>query len=150
MIWQFCMEMMRFQSWYFQLKNGTPVFSKMFSFFKKFVLKFRCWKRSKFSLIVTSKHANLSNGGLIWKSLESFFRRNYALFVDFKMKPIRETVKLAAESSNIHFTIYLMNYPFILLSIWWKIYLFSMWVSLNLFKKFFSLRCSRKKVKKSI
>ena len=24
--WQFCMEMMRFQSYCFQLKNGTPVY----------------------------------------------------------------------------------------------------------------------------
>ena len=47
---QFCMEMLRFQSYYFQLKNGTPVFWKGFAIFRKLVLKLKHWKCSKFSV----------------------------------------------------------------------------------------------------
>ena len=84
LIEQFWMEMMYFQSQRFQLKNGTPVFSKKFPFFRKFLSKLKYWKRLKLSLIVTWKHADLSNGGLFWKSLVPFFRRTYALSVGFK------------------------------------------------------------------
>ena len=34
------------------------------------------------------KHADLSNGGLFWKSLVPAFRRTYALSVGFKMKTL--------------------------------------------------------------
>ena len=43
-VWKYCV---------FNLKNGTPVFWKRFSFFRTFVSKLKHWKRSKFSLIVT-------------------------------------------------------------------------------------------------
>ena len=38
------------------------------------------------------KYADLSNGGLFWKSLVASFRRTYALSVGFKMKPLRKDV----------------------------------------------------------
>ena len=50
------------------------------------------WKRSKFPVIVTWKHADLSNEGLFWKPLVLFFRRIYALPVGFKMKPLRWSI----------------------------------------------------------
>ena len=42
---QFSMEMWQFQSSYFEIKSGTPVFWKRFSFFWKFVSKSKYWKR---------------------------------------------------------------------------------------------------------
>ena len=79
-----------FQSCWFQLKNGTPVFWKKFSFSRKFVSKVKYWKRLKLSLIVKEKHTDLSNEGLFWKSVVPFFRRTYALSVDFK-KTLRKS-----------------------------------------------------------
>ena len=38
------------------------------------------------------KYADLSNGGLFWKSLVSSFRRIYALSVGFKMETLRKSV----------------------------------------------------------
>ena len=48
-----CMEMMRFQSLYFQLKIATPVFCTEFTFFRKFLSKLKYCKRSTFPVIVT-------------------------------------------------------------------------------------------------
>ena len=84
------MEMLRFQSNYFQLKNVSPVFWKKFLFFRKFVLKSKYWKRSKFPVIVTQKHADASSRGLFWKSLVPFFRTICVLSAGFKMKPLRQ------------------------------------------------------------
>ena len=39
LIWQFCMEIIRFQCKYFQLKNGTPVFFKKVFVFQKICFK---------------------------------------------------------------------------------------------------------------
>ena len=50
---QFCTEMLRFQSWFFQLKIGIPVFWKRFTFLIKLFSKLNYWKRSKFSVVVT-------------------------------------------------------------------------------------------------
>ena len=86
------MEMMCFQSQWFQLKNGTPVFWKRFSFSRKFVSNLKYWKRLKLSMTATLKHADLSNGGLFRKSLVPIFRRTYALFVGFKMRTLRKSV----------------------------------------------------------
>ena len=79
--WHFCMEVMRFQSYCFQMKNRTPVFWKMFSFSRKFVSKLKYWKCSKFPLIATLKHADLSNEGLFWKPLVLFFRWIYVCWL---------------------------------------------------------------------
>ena len=43
------MEMMRFQSLYFQLKNGTPVFLKKVSVFHKICFEVRVLKSFKIS-----------------------------------------------------------------------------------------------------
>ena len=59
-----------------QLKSGTPVLRFLFS---RKSAKFKYWNLSKFPLIVRYNHANLSNGGLFWKSLLPFLRRIYAL-----------------------------------------------------------------------
>ena len=44
-------------------------FEKSFLFPENLIFKLKYWKCSKFSLIVTQKHVNLSNRGLFWKSL---------------------------------------------------------------------------------
>ena len=92
LMWQSCMEMMHFQSQCFQAKNNTLIFWKMFSFSGKSASKLKYWIRSKFQLIVTKKHADLSSGGLLWKPLVPLCRRTYALSVGFKMKPLRKSV----------------------------------------------------------
>ena len=50
---QFWMEAMCFQSYWFQLKSGFPVFWNRFLFPGKFVSKLKYWKRLKLSLIAT-------------------------------------------------------------------------------------------------
>ena len=103
---QFCVEMLRFQSRYFQQKDGTPgFFGKRFTFFRKFVLKSKYWKPSEFPVIVTKKHVDLSNGGLFWKP-----QKTNSKFA----------VKLA-ERSNRSFSVYLINHLF------QKSVLFNMW-----------------------
>ena len=84
LLWEWCV----FNLIAFNLK--TPVFWKKFPFSRKSVSKLNYWKRLNFSLIVTKKHGNLSNGGLFWKSLVPFFRKTYALSLGFKMKPLRK------------------------------------------------------------
>ena len=119
------MKMIRFQSLVFQIKNSTPVFWKRFSFSRKSVSKLKCWNRSKFSLIIIKKHADLSDWGLFWKSLVSFFRTTYVLSVGFKMKPLRKSVfqcldknqpkfcpKTCWKEQPFIFTVYLMNRVF--------------------------------------
>ena len=76
-------------------------------------------------MIVTQKHADLLNGGLIWKSLVPFFRRTYAFSVGFKMKPLRKSVFQCEDKNQLKFclkacwkeqpfvfTIHLMNQLF--------------------------------------
>ena len=58
--------------------------------------------RSKFSVIVTWKHADLSNGGLLLKSLVPFFR-TYTLSVGFKMKPLRKSIFLCEDKDKLSF-----------------------------------------------
>ena len=64
----------------FNQKTVLQFFKKGFRFPKKIVSKLKYWKRPKLSLIVTWKHVDLSNGGLFWKSLVPFFRRNLCSF----------------------------------------------------------------------
>ena len=97
--------MMYFQSYWFQLKNGTPVIWKRFSFSRKIVSKLKYWKRLKFSLIFTWKHADLWNGGLFWKSLVSFFRRTYTLSVGFKIKTPKKTFSNVKTKTNSSFAV---------------------------------------------
>ena len=47
LIWQFCMEVMRFQSQWFQLKNGTPVLLKNVFVFQKICFKVKVLKTFK-------------------------------------------------------------------------------------------------------
>ena len=82
--WKWCAFKLSIRKKCFQLKNGTPVFWKRFSFSTKSVSKLKYWKHSKFSVINTYKHADLLNGGLFWKSLVAFFRRTYALLLALK------------------------------------------------------------------
>ena len=76
-------------------------------------------------MIVTQKHADLLNGGLIRKSLVPFFRRTYAFSVGFKMKPLRKNVFQCEDKNQLKFclkacwkvqpfvfTIHLMNQLF--------------------------------------
>ena len=127
MTWQFCMELLRLQPSFFQLKNSTPVFRKKLLFFRNFVSQLKYWKGSKFPVIVTRV---LSNGGLFWKSIVLFFRRSVT---GFKMKPLKKAfscvktkansnfaVKLA-ERSNSSVFVYLMNHLFqasVLFNMW--------------------------------
>ena len=85
---------------------------KKLLFSRKSVSKLNYWKRLKFSLIVTKKHANLSNRGLFWKSLVPFFRRTYALSLGFKMKPLRKDQPKFCRKTC------LKEQPFIF-TIWW-------------------------------
>ena len=123
LICHFCMEMMRFQSYCFQLKNPTPVSWKSFSFSRKSVSELKYWNCSKFSVTVTLKHADLSNEGLFWKSPVLFFRIIYGLSASFKMKLLRKSVfqcwdknqpkfcnKTCWEQQLFIFTVYLMNH----------------------------------------
>ena len=43
---QFCMKMLSFQAWFFQLQNSAPVFWK--KFFRKFVSKLKYWNFQNF------------------------------------------------------------------------------------------------------
>ena len=97
------MERMRFQSYLVQLKDRTPVFWIRFSFSRKSTSKLKYSKRSKFLLIVRYKRADLSNGGLFWKSLVPFFRTIYALSVCFKMKPLRKSVFQCSDKNQLKF-----------------------------------------------
>ena len=74
----------------FSTKNGRQDFWKRFDFQKYFFPKLKYWNYSKFSVIVLWKHASLSNGGLFWKILVTFFTRTYVLSVVFKLKPLRK------------------------------------------------------------
>ena len=106
-------------------KKPSSIFSKRFSFSRKSISKLKYWKRSKFPLTVTLKHADPSNAGLFGKSLVPFIRRTYPLSVGFKMKPLRKNVfqcedktnpnfaiKLAENSNHSFIAVYLMNYIF--------------------------------------
>ena len=61
-------------------------------FFAVSISNLRCWNRSKILMIPTYKHAYLSNGGPLWKSLLLLFRRIFALSVGFKTKSLRKSV----------------------------------------------------------
>ena len=61
------------------------------------------WKRSKFSVVVTQKHADLLSGGLFWKSLVLSFRKTYVLSVGFKLKLPRKSVSLCWDKNQFKF-----------------------------------------------
>ena len=63
-MWHFCMEVMRFQFWCFQLKDGN-------SFSKKSVSKLKYWKRSNIALIVTCSKTAFSK--TCWKEQPFIF-----------------------------------------------------------------------------
>ena len=70
--------------------------------------KQKCWNRLKFPLFVTCKHANLSNGGLFWKSiLRVPFLEESMLFLWLYNEISKKN--LCLDKSQ----------PFILMSIWW-------------------------------
>ena len=95
------MEMLRFQSYNFERQNDTLVFLKKILVFQKICFKVQLLKISKFPEIVTENHADLSNEGLFWKSLAPFFRRIYALSVDFKIKPLNRFPMLRQKPTQI-------------------------------------------------
>ena len=70
-------------------KSYSSFLTKVFVF-QKICFKVKLLKT--FQKCYIKKHADLSKGELFWKSLEQFFRRTYALFVGFKMKPLRQSV----------------------------------------------------------
>ena len=96
------------------------------SFFKKvFIFQKICFKVKVLAMISTWKHVDLSNGGLIWKSLVRVFRRTYALSVGFETKPLRKSVFQCKDKNQpkfcrktywkvqpFIFTVYLMNHIF--------------------------------------
>ena len=92
-----------FSIWVVSNKNGTLVFCKRILFSRKFVSKLKYWKRLKLSLIVTEKHADLSNGRLFWKSLVPFFRRTNALSIGFKMKTLTKCVFECWDKNQLKF-----------------------------------------------
>ena len=72
-------------------------------------------------MIVTWKHADLSNGGLFSKSLVPMFRRIYALSVGFKIKTLRKGFWNIKTKTNSNFTVKVTersNHT-ILLFTWW-------------------------------
>ena len=92
MIWQFCMEMMRCQSLCFQLKHGTPVFWKRFSFSEN---RFQILSIKIVQNFHWLSHKNMpisQTEGYFQNPLYHFFRSIYALSVGFKMKPLRKSV----------------------------------------------------------
>ena len=70
-------------------KSYSSFLTKVFVF-QKICFKVKLLKT--FQKFYIKKHADLSKGELFWKSLEQLFRRTYALFVGFKMKPLRQSV----------------------------------------------------------
>ena len=83
-------------------------------------------KRLKLSLIVTSKHVDLSKWGLFLKSLIPFCRRIYAFSFDFKMKALNKSIFQCWDKDQLNFyhknygikqplifTVYLMNHVFL-------------------------------------
>ena len=68
-------------------KRRYSNFLKNVFILRKFVSKLKYWKRSKFPVV--EKNADLSDGGLFWKSLAPFFRRTYALSIGYKQKGLR-------------------------------------------------------------
>ena len=86
------MEMLLSQSWYFQLKSGTPVFWGRFSFFRKFI---------SISLL---KEPLLSVGFKIKPVRKRFSCVKTKTNSNFALKP--------AERSNRPFSDYLMNHLF--------------------------------------
>ena len=89
MIGPFCTSFFTFGFWY----DSFSFLKKVFVF-EKICFKVKVLKTFKIFTDCThkSKHADLSNGVLFWKSLVSFFRRTYTLSVGFKMKPLRKSV----------------------------------------------------------
>ena len=73
-------------------KKRNSSFFKKVCYFRKFVSKFKYWKRSKFPAIAHKKHAYLLNGGLFYKPLRPFYGRAYAFSVGFKLKPLWKSV----------------------------------------------------------
>ena len=73
---QFCMEILRFPSYYFQLKDNTPVFWK-FLFFRKFVSKLKHWKPSNFYW--------LSHKNLPISQTKGYFKNPYYRFLEEPM-----------------------------------------------------------------
>ena len=115
------MKVMRFQSYYFQLEKGTPLFLKKFLFRRRSISKLKYWKRSKVPLIVSLKHTDLSNRKLFWKCLVSFFSKTYVLSVGFKMKPLKKAFSSVNTKASPNFAVKpaeRSNYS-LLLSIWW-------------------------------
>ena len=73
-------------------KKRNSSFLKKVCYFRKFVSKFKYWKRSKFPAIAHKKYAYLLNGGLFYKPLRPFYSRAYAFSVGFKLKPLWKSV----------------------------------------------------------
>ena len=71
-------------------KNGTPVFQIRFWFSRNFVSKLRHWKLFKISNDCHIKTCRSLKRRAKLKSLLPFFRRTYALFVGFKIKPLKK------------------------------------------------------------
>ena len=92
------MEVLRFQSQYFQLKSGTAVF-----LFQKIFFKVRVMKTFTISSDCQIKTCRSLKRRAILKSLVPFFRRIYALSVGFKMKPLRQSVFLCEDKNQITF-----------------------------------------------
>ena len=93
-------------------------FLKNVSVFQKICFKVKVLKTFKVSTDCHIKSANLLNGGSFWKSIVRFFRRAYVLSIDFKVRPLRKSVK---KKANSNFAIKLAerrNHSFSL-SVWW-------------------------------
>ena len=72
----------------FSTKKWYSSFLKEVFVFQKICFKVKVLKMFKISTDCHIKHIDLPNRGLFLKSLVPFFRRTYALFVGFKMKPL--------------------------------------------------------------
>ena len=88
------MKMLHFQSYYFQLKNSTPVFLKKVFVFEKLGSKVKLLRMFK---IFRDFHINTCRSlkrRAILKIPSTVFRRTYALSVDFKVIPSGNSVFL--------------------------------------------------------
>ena len=89
------------------LKDSTPVSWKGFSFFRKFISKFKYWKlkfENKIKVFKISRDCHIKIGqSLKRKYLVPIFKRIYAVTVGFKMKPPGKSIFLCYDKNQLKF-----------------------------------------------
>ena len=124
-MWQFCMEMMCFQSQYFQLKNNTPVFRKRFLFSRKFVSKLKVLKIFKIFTDCHIKTYRSLKRRAIFKIPSAVFQKKLCSFCwlqdetskkkrfpVLREKPTQILPKTCWKEQPFIFSVYLMDHIF--------------------------------------